>query len=264
MLKPYGSLGYRCAHYGVFCDGMLLPDASQASFASCRAATPADGGKLSDLQKYIQFFTAPASQGGVKQNPRNVILTSIAGPPEPVSTFYSTSREDCGAGLSGCTQLQHSCVSLRNPAFFADPAVRLSTVVQAAAHHQSTSICDEPYAPTMELLGGMINAAIPPSCFPLALPDPVRPNCVVEDVTHTADGEARRPVPSCATTTSAPCWNLYARPECPAVCNPLTGTAQQVGVSISRSVAAPPDTRAEVRCEVVREGTVGKSCGTTQ
>ena len=141
---------FRCTQFGIACGDPAMavqPMASNGPLANCRPLTTAEGGKLIDVQKYIDFFARP---GGVKADPSDVILTSLAAPTTPFVVSVSTSG--CPSGTS-CAALDNSCGT-------ANPAVRLSTVVGAAYTSQATSVCDDSYAPAFDSLAQKIIARL--------------------------------------------------------------------------------------------------------
>jgi hypothetical protein len=251
----YGPLNsYRCAQFGIVCDGMLLPSSPQASLQNCTAALPWQGGKLADVQKYINFFTEPSSKGGVKADPRDVLIATLAAPPTPIGTVESYGAEQCGVDQSQCTTIAHSCVAADNANFFGDPAVRLSLVASKAMTHRAASICDNL---TMALtgIGDSIEQTVQPRCItsPL-LGGAAHPDCLVADNTDDGHGTiTSRALPFCADETMArPCWATVVVPDCPAVCNPTTGIAEQIGIRIDRAgLAAPPNTSTTASCATV-------------
>ena len=133
---------FRCSRYGIVCDGALLSGVATPAYASCRPATAADGGKLTEVQKYISFFTQPASRGGVKVDPRRVVVYAVSAPSSPFGTGTSTGAQICGPGMPSCTTLAHSCISPNDAQLFADPAVRLNAVVDAVPAGRVTDYCN--------------------------------------------------------------------------------------------------------------------------
>ncbi len=265
-LGPLNS--YRCARYGLFCDGALLPPEPRASFASCAPATAAQGGKLSDVEKYVRFFTLPRTKGGVKANPKDVILAAIAAPKDPVSSVLASGL-GCGPGVTSCTNIAHACVAPDDAAFFGDPAQRLGAVVERAPHHLLTSICDKDYKSALLGIGELINDTLEPACLTAPIADVTHPDCVVEDL--GADGQ-RTSIPFCVEGSAArPCWRLCnaadgaarnagcgeaalgaLRKHCMPVCNPRDGRFQIVGLDIDRGgVMAAAGTTAEIACATI-------------
>jgi hypothetical protein len=157
----YGPLlSFRCTKYGVMCGDppMLPPDQSNGVLADCRAATADVGGKLYDVQRYIDFFTKP---GGAKANPSAVILASINAPAMPFSTRLGNPQTyaPCNGPVDGVTcvpLLNHSCSA--SAGFFGDPAVRLSQVLQAAPNHIENTLCATDYTPAMQAVADAIVA----------------------------------------------------------------------------------------------------------
>ena len=89
-VNMYGTLhSFRCTQFGVQCNGMPVPPMSVSGLTGCQSQTMANGGKLFDIQKYTDFFTKPAAQGGVKVDPNDVILVGITSPADPVASRKS-------------------------------------------------------------------------------------------------------------------------------------------------------------------------------
>jgi hypothetical protein len=176
MTSVYGPVAsYRCTNYGIACDApgggkMLAPYGdSGGPLNGCVPATAADGGKLIDVQQYIDYFTKPAAMGGVKADPRDVILFAWDAPTTPFAT--TTGDPNTGApcpagvpvGMPNCqVYLEHSCNA--SPAFFGDPAVRLSTVVNSITHHREFSICDSGDTTGAAELEALIFSAVSGTC----------------------------------------------------------------------------------------------------
>ena len=87
----YGVLhSFRCTQWGVSCTtppAPLDPASAAGPFDDCTPLNQADGGKLYDVQRYIDFFDRP---GGVKADPSDVIFASIAAPPSPFGWTITT------------------------------------------------------------------------------------------------------------------------------------------------------------------------------
>ena len=262
---------YRQTRYGIACGSplMLPPDGpSGGPLAGCVPApnTPADPlGALYDVQRYITLFTAPPARGGVKRSADDVILVALDGPAEPVQTILADPRTgggvapdpayvQCAAASPSCVvRLQHSCQNHVAPAFFADPAVRLDDVVLHAGDHVIARICGDDldaapdFSTVLTDVARRIEPHLRPGCIPAPLADPDDPDCVVEDVTATAGGDAIRELPRCDRATGAtPCWRVAETPEC------ASASPQSLAVTIDRGgVPAPPDTTARVECSTV-------------
>ena len=261
-MNMYGVLhSFRCTQFGVQCGGMPVPPMSVSNLTGCSSQTMASGGKLFDTQRYIDFFTKPAAQGGVKVDPNDVILVTISAQPEPVGVQITMPCAD-QTNTASCPILNHSCVAAANSAFFGDPAVRLREVVAAAKHNNATSICDTDYTSAIDALGALIVSQIGAGCLnsPIANRADGTPDCVVEDVTALTDGTIQTTeVASCAENNHViPCWEVIDKlpqyksqgcvppgqtppmscmlpPSCQPVNNPLTSmTAARDGVDRSR------------------------------
>ncbi|MSP59751.1 MAG: hypothetical protein EXR72_05305 [Myxococcales bacterium] len=252
-VAEYGyNASFRCTRFGLVCGtpGMSVPYGdSGGPLANCR---PAPNGKLFDVQRYIDLFTRPAAQGGLKVDPRDVILVGIDAPSDPVMVTLQTPAGQVGSCQSlppwdtECIPtLQHSCQNNSQPGFFGDPAVRLNAVISAAPVHRIASICDSDYTGTMKDVAALIVSQLKPGCIPVTLDDPTRPDCVVEDATLLPSGSLLvSPVPRCeAPDAIAPCWSLEARADC------AKRSPQSVGITIHRGgQPAPPNTTARVSC----------------
>jgi hypothetical protein len=268
--SQYGAeTSYRCTQYGVACGHppMLMPyGPSNGPLMDCHGATGAEGGQLFEVSRYVDFFTKPSSQGGVKADPSMVILAAIIAAPTVVESLQIDPRvageQQCAGPVDGKTcavVLQHSCMAPQNPQFFGDPAVRINDVVSAAPNHQITSICDTNYQGALQSLGNMIIASVPGSCVgPLA--DPSHPDCVVQDLIRNMDG-SRKPISlaACAANGNvAPCWSITTSPVCdpnmpvagccPAVCATDGDRGQHSSITIARSMSPASDTVTRYSC----------------
>ena len=262
-LGPLNS--YRCAQNGIVCDGVLLPDMPQASFNNCKPATYAQSGKrLTDIEKYVTFFTQSNTAGGVKADPRDVILAAITAPADPVGSFTAMGGGNCGTLIGGapvtsCTNISHSCtLPGKETIFFGDPAHRLRYVVGKAQNNAITSICDSSYAAALDAIGKKIVNALQPSCLASPLKQvtingSLRPDCVVQDVTNTGGVITRNIMPYCPDAPGTfPCWQTKENKQCAAVCDPQTSKYVQTGVEVNRNMQkAPANTTADVSCNTI-------------
>jgi hypothetical protein len=213
-----------------------------------------------DLSRYIDLFTKPASAGGIKDDPANVVLAAIDAPTDPLQVILSDPATPPGKPYSTCAMLdegnvpacvpvlQHSCQNPQTPTLFGDPPVRLNTVVTAVANHAVSSICDSDYTGALMNLANLIVSNIGGGCIPSALPDPNNPDCVVEDVTRNADGTTTTTeIPQCASPpTTYPCWHLEHKDAC------AHSSPDGVGITIERNgQPAPDNTDASVACATI-------------
>jgi hypothetical protein len=89
--NQYGYMNhFRCIRHGILCGDPPAPPPygdSMGPLASCKPAPNPGGagpGKLYDVGRYIDLFTRPAIQGGVKLDPNDVVLLEIGGPTTPL------------------------------------------------------------------------------------------------------------------------------------------------------------------------------------
>ena len=158
-IAKYGTLhSFRCTQFGVSCStppaplsGVAMPPSTE-----CAPLNRADGGKLFDVQRYIDFFDRP---GGVKADPSDVILASISAPPTPVGVTVTMPCAD-QVNTPSCPILNHSCVLATNPQFFGDPALRLRTVVDAAQTALPFSLCEGDFSGEMDAVARAITARL--------------------------------------------------------------------------------------------------------
>ncbi|MCU1276465.1 MAG: hypothetical protein JWM53_11 [bacterium] len=275
---------FRCTQFGISCNGQPVPPRSVSGLTGCSSRSEADGGKLTDVQRYIDFLTRPAAQGGVKVDPDNVIAALVAAPRDPVNVTVVSPCPDA-SGVASCPVLNHSCLAVNDATLFGDPAVRLGGVVSWVRHNNVSSICDGDDTAAIDSLGDLIVSATGGGCFQSAIANRAdgTPDCVVEDVTANVDGSTTtREIPSCADNGHVvPCWQLldklpqYTAQGCtppgtpppttcklPASCqpvtNPLDGSMQLDIMSVDRGTdstgkpnTAPPGTTAAVSCAQV-------------
>jgi hypothetical protein len=227
----YGpDISYRCTQYGVQCGGMALASGDAGPLSGCAPLDQANGGKLFDVSRYIDFFTKPASQGGLKADPSMVYVTSISAPETPFSTLLAnisataptTPYQSCATSSATCTTvLQHSCTRPSDSTITGDPAVRLRAVV-AATGGTNGNACDDSYSASLGALASVLTG--PGGCFPSAPTSP--PSCTVADVS-TMDGSST-PLPQCVGDTT-PCWQVIT-----------SSCASGYSLNINRGGAAPP------------------------
>ena len=246
---------YRQTRWGIMCDpdGSLPPYGdSGGPLSNCVPATNPPGAEY-DVQRYIDFFTNPASKGGVKGNPVDVSMFAIDGPGPmeggTVQVILSNPSTTGGQPYTPCSPLnegsnpacvpvlQHSCQNPKNPVFDGDPAVRLNTVVRSARGGSFIgSICDDDYSASLRTIAQKILAAGIPGCLLGAPANAAKPDCLVEDVTENGDGtQTSTLITSCASSGGAPpCWSIAAQAKC-SVVSPVA-----LQLSVTRSPGAPP------------------------
>jgi len=158
-IAKYGVLhSFRCTQFGVSCSTPPAPlsGAAMPPSTSCAPLDQADGGKLFDVQRYIDFFDRP---GGVKADPSDVILASISAPPLPIGVQTTMPCAD-QVNTASCPILEHSCAAATNSNFFGDPALRVRAVVDAAQTSLPFSMCETDYSPEMDAIANAITARL--------------------------------------------------------------------------------------------------------
>jgi hypothetical protein len=236
--------------------------------------TGAGPGKQYDVSRYVNFFTSPAIAGGVKTDPLDVLLVGIDAPEDPFEVILADPGTPPGRPYRSCPRLDeqsnppcvpvlvHSCVG-ESADFFGDPAVRLNTVIRAAAKNQITSICASDYTPALDAVARQIVSSIGGGCITAPLPrDPVtgQPviHCAVLDETLLDSGErVDHSLPACdAAHSVVPCWVIEHKDACgpPATGEPPL-SPDAVGLTVDRGRSgsgvdnlAPPHTTAVVSC----------------
>jgi hypothetical protein len=223
-----------------------------------------------DVGRYIDLFTRPAAQGGVKDDPANVVLFALDAPETPFITLLSNPGTASGNAYVPCAPLndtsnpactpvlQHSCINPGNSAFDGDPAVRLNAVVNAAAAHAVSSICADDYSTALTTAARLIVSRLGLGCVTASLPRDASGNlitdCTVEDVASNLDGSTTTTnIPQC-TGTNFPCWRIEPKDQCgcPAGASPCTPLSPDgLGMTIDRNgQPAPPNTTAQASCAI--------------
>jgi hypothetical protein len=255
---------YRQTRFAVGCGGAPLPYPAASATVVAQtwmhcAGLPnpsADPSLAYDVGRYIDLFTQPLAQGGVKTSPDDVIMVAIDAPETPFTTLPvqrdtgagqppNPTYKDCGPMLSStCVlRLQHSCQNMAMPTFFGDPAVRISSVV-SAAHGQSFNICGDDasaapsYVKALTAAGQTTAAHVVGNCVTQKLADPAHPDC---QVTQTIGSDVTY-LPSCAVG-SPPCWTITSVPGCTPV------SPDGVALRITRSAAPPAGATVTAWCK---------------
>jgi hypothetical protein len=253
---------YRQTRFGIQCGNppMMPPYGdSGGDISPCiPAPNPGGGSTLEyDVSRYIDLFTKPAAQGGIKANPSDVVLVAIDAPQSPVQIILSNPGTQGGTPYQQCAPLdemssppcvpvlQHSCMNPNNPVFFGDPAVRLNTVVNAVTNHNIFSICDADFTPALQSLGSLVSSSIGTGCIPAKLPNPSAPQCTATDVTTDVNGNmTSTPIPPCGAGTY-PCWVAEMKSTCSSI------SPDGLGITIERNgQSAPPNTVTNVTCQL--------------
>jgi hypothetical protein len=237
-VAQYGTLhSFRCTQFGITCDGHPL-DGSAMSYGTC---APAPGGLLFDVQRYANLFNATRANGGVKDDPSDVLLVSIIAPSSPVGVSITHPCAD-QVNTPSCPILNHSCIAPSNSMFFADPAVRIHALMASTAGSVEGSICDTDYTQTVDTMATAMAARMRSGCLPGAVVDRADPGCVV-----TVNGAD---TPRCSTMR-LPCWDLVDDGGCPARPSPA-GATQQLRFTTE---GAPPGAIVSATCPLYEPGT---------
>ncbi|HEY2749151.1 MAG TPA: hypothetical protein VGL86_31245 [Polyangia bacterium] len=265
-VAEYGPLDrFRCTQHGIACNGAPVPAAAVSGLTGCTSYDGSNGGKLTDISQYADFFTRPGAQGGVKADPNDVKLVALAGPVDPVGVTV-TSPCAFDATIAMCPKLNPSCVAPNDTLAFGDPAVRLATVVHASQQDFLGSICASDDSDVMRMLVPVGQGGLDPGCIKtlVATRADGTPDCAVDDVTTAPDGtQTTRELPSCAENgDTPPCWQLVDRlaqydsegcmllgqmdpttcelpPACQPVLDPTDGMRQLYTVTIDRGPNGP-------------------------
>jgi len=148
---------FRCARFGVVCEGELLPDHAGGPYTSCRPVESSDGGKLASVDKYARLFFASRAEGGMKDDPDRVVFATLAATATSISTVTAEGNTLCGPESTSCTQLSHSC---NDAGRTGDPAVRLGALAGRAHNVVQGSICDDDYASFFDAIGNAITTLL--------------------------------------------------------------------------------------------------------
>jgi hypothetical protein len=238
---PYDT--FRQARFGIACGNplALLPSTDSGPLSGC---VPANAGAIQlgaeyPIERYVQLFKNPSQLGGVKNTPADVLLFAIDGPESPVQVVTT----------NGVARMQHSCVNGKNAGFFADPAVRLNSVLRAVDPASVTaSICGEDldavpdYTKALQRLADEIKTRLP-GCIPVALADGNEANLcsVTQDIPNGKGGYTSEVVSRCETG-KFPCWKLGPNERC-------AGIGEGKSLSVERNgVSAPPGATLRAAC----------------
>ena len=131
---------YRCTRFGLTCNGPLPADQAPSGSLTCAPSGLSSGGKLYDVQRYIDFFSKPRSQGGIKDRPASdVLLVGIDPIPEgsdgltnPVQVLLSDPATPVGQPYSPARR------SIPRPARPACPCS--STPARTSSNRRSSAI----------------------------------------------------------------------------------------------------------------------------
>jgi len=245
---PYGGRGtYRCAEFGLLCEGVKPPHAlsADAGDLALDACVPAEAaGRLTSIAELA------ADLKSLKNDPDEVLVSVIGGPADPVAVGRQV--VDLGGGVTESQpRLQPSCAGAGGEA--ATPSVRL----KAWADEFAANGLFLPACVPADSLSEALKAAgtrVPiyePKCVP-GFPVPAQsgaPNCVVTQTSIGEDGtQSRLVLPACDIDRRVvPCWNLAFEPGC-WTGYPLFTVCRDA--SCSSRLDLIPNASLDVRCEV--------------
>ncbi len=161
-----------------------------------------------------------------KQDPSQVIVSVVAGPPTPVV-------------IQGAT-LEPSCTD-RGTAL---PAVRLNAFVnQFLNRGVFSTICQHDLTGALSPLAELITSPLASSCLEGVLAEPI--DCTVSDVEHFGKpDEAEHVLPACdAAASQTPCWRIAIDPM-----NCVGATGEKI--EVARTAFPPRDTTVIAQCAV--------------
>ena len=201
---PLGALqSFRCTRFGVTCAiGGQTPDAMNQSGPKSECGPRPGSAVLEDVAQFRDFLL------GLKGDPRQLMVTGIIGPSEPVAVEL---RPAPGGG-NPAPALAHACAFQGATGIaVADPAVRLQGFLdEFPDRSRSSTVCQQDLSGGLAKLGGLVARALGSPCVDgvLADVDPdaagVQLDCIVEDLV----GAAATKIEQCDASERAPCWKL--------------------------------------------------------
>ena len=206
MTDPLGPLwSWRCNEFGHLCiiNGTLQspPRATAMSNLQGCISNETATSKLTRVGDEVSFLRS------LKQNPNQVLVAAISGPPTP----YSYEMIQTGLDVAPHPNIVHSCT--QNSGEFADPSVRIQQwVASFGVNGLSQSICASTLAPALQLVGNRIAGVFGPTCvsgpFPATSPG-AQPACRVVDRSSQGANPTQVLLPNCTSNgQTPPCWSL--------------------------------------------------------
>jgi hypothetical protein len=236
---------FRCNRFGHVC--------SQGGMDSNAMNTPGDKSGcasneaslyLTRVGDYVTFFK------GLKEDPTNVMIGVIAGPPTP----YKVELRSSPGGGEPLLAVAHACTYSDGAAH---PGVRMQHLLDLFPDRGvfATS-CQQDLTPAMIGMAQMIRSMIGNPCFERtpADVDPEMPgaqyDCTVSDVRNPGKAsETEVVLPQCndaalpASSTNKPCWSIQPNPE-------QCALAPHLGLVVERHEAPSSDTHVIAACVV--------------
>ncbi|HTA21339.1 MAG TPA: hypothetical protein VK989_18735 [Polyangia bacterium] len=205
MLGPLTS--FRCAEYGLLCDGVPPPRTTAGTLSDCQSAEDGMLMKISDVV---------ASLKTLKADPNMLLVAALSGPPQPVTVQLGP--PGLSYDPSPWPSLAPSCTSPDGVA--ARPGVRVEQWVYAFGHNGVLATpCDDSYASSLQGIAQGIAAVLGPPCLDARIatttgPHGPRPDCTITD--YPSGAQTGTPILPCVDTgDTGPCWTLTDAAACP-------------------------------------------------
>jgi len=249
LAAPYGGTGtYRCAEFGLLCDGMKPPHALGDAIpdVALAACVPAEAGLLTPVADLTNELR------GLKGNPDDVAVSVIGGPSEPV--IVGRQAVELGTGVTeDQPRLQPSCSGSSGDS--ASPSVRLKAWADGFGPNGlflPACVDDDKLVIALGAHLARVTSGYRAICIegqPVST-EAGLPNCQVTQTSVEADGtQVEWQLPHCdADRTVLPCWKLDA--------NSLQCLGGEPALTVCRDAsctddpyAAPPGS-VTVRCQV--------------
>jgi hypothetical protein len=202
------STNFRCAEYGVTCDGDTDPLHMQQLGKRTNCKPREDSPYIYPVQRYIDFVK------GLKKDPRSIVVADIGGPPTPVEIVPDDFPG--GNNMKDWPALKPSCTSVTGNAV---PTVRVNQFISAFKDRNSfTTICNADLSDALVSIATLIKEVIGDPCIQGNLKDSdpatatVEPDCVVSQVTDPGtSSETETPMAECTPSgagshSNTPCW----------------------------------------------------------
>jgi hypothetical protein len=245
LSDPLGPVqSYRCNEFGHVCAGGVRPPrqppagGGPVALMDCHSA---EDGRLNRIADYAQLFQ------GLKDDPSQVFLSVITGPPTPYVVEWQPSLVQADAPWP---VIQHSCT--QSSGEYADPAVRLADLVGAmGANGTSLPICVDSFAPALGDIGAAVIPALGPRCVQPSFVDSITtaltPSCKVYESLPSGGGfRAETELAACGSgaPAGASCYTLTANDLC-------TDSGVEIGLTRDPMSPAPEGALLVVHCGLV-------------
>jgi hypothetical protein len=149
---------FRCNEFGHLCNGSKpprrAPSGNVTDTVTLEQCVPAEAnGMLTPVATFVTQLRA------LKPSPdEQIVVAAITGPSTPYQVHWKNpSTSDTGPW----PEMTHACTATDTS--FADPAVRIGAFVDAfGANGVKLSICDDSYAPALQIIGERVGQTISP------------------------------------------------------------------------------------------------------